>query len=104
MELDTILGQGVSLGASDVHLKVGRPPLFRTHGRLLPMEGAGELGSQDMQTFLGRLLDEYHGAQLRERLQADLAYASPGNGRFRVNIFHQRGEISIALRVIPPQV
>ena len=46
----------------------------------------------------------YHREQLRDRLQADLAYASPGDGRFRVNIFHQRGEISVALRLIPPQV
>ena len=104
MELDSILGHGVSLGASDVHLKVGRPPMFRTHGRLVPMEGAEALGSPHMEAFLSRLLDDYHRAQLRDRLQADMAYASPGNGRFRVNIFHQRGDISVALRVIPPQV
>ena len=104
MELDTILGHGVALEASDVHLKVSRPPMFRSHGRLIPMEGAGELTSQDMEHFLARLLDDHHRAQLRDRLQAGLAYASPNNGRFRVNIFHQRGDISIALRVIPPQV
>jgi len=104
MELDIILGRGVALEASDVHLKVNRPPMFRTHGRLVPMEGAGELTSQDMEQFLARLLDDHHRNQLRERLQADLAYASPGHGRFRVNIFHQRGVISIALRVISPQV
>ena len=46
------------------------------------MEGASELTAEDMEQFLGKLLDEYHRAQLRDRLQADLAYASPGNGRF----------------------
>ena len=104
MDLDPILAHGLSLEASDVHLKVERPPMFRAHGRLVPMEGASALTREDMGGFLARLLDEHHETQLRERLQADLAYASPGNGRFRVNIFHQRGEISIALRVIPPQV
>src|ERR1041385_3441382 len=104
MKLDILLERAVALEASDVHLKVNRPPMFRAHGRLVPMEGASALLAQDMEQFLTRLLDDHHRSQLRERLQADLAYSSPGNGRFRVNIFHQRGEISIALRVIPPQV
>jgi twitching motility protein PilT len=104
MELDTILEQALRLEASDVHLKVGRPPLLRTHGTLGPVEGAESLTPSSMEGFLGVLLDDHHRAQLRERLQADLAYASPQGTRFRVNVFHQRGEVSIALRLIPPQV
>src|SRR6201988_1393066 len=101
MQLDTILAHSVVLHASDVHLKVGRPPMFRIQGVLSPMEGTEPLDSQVMEGFVNQLLDEYHRAQFRERMQADLAYSSPGNGRFRVNVFHQRGEVSIALRVIP---
>jgi twitching motility protein PilT len=104
MELDTILEHGVSLHASDVHLKVGLPPTFRLHGSLVQMEGAPALDTGAMEHFLDGLLDEHHRAQFRERLQADLAYASPALGRFRVNIFRQRGDVSIALRVIPPLV
>ena len=104
MQLDTILAQSVTRQASDVHLKVGLPPMFRIHGTLVPMEDVAVLDSQAIEGFVAGLLDEYHRAQFRERLQADLAYASPGNGRFRVNVFHQRGEVSIALRVIPPLV
>jgi twitching motility protein PilT len=104
MQLDTILAQSVARQASDVHLKVGLPPTFRIHGSLVPMEDVAVLDSHAMEGYVAGLLDEYHRAQFRERLQADLAYASPGNGRFRVNVFHQRGEVSIALRVIPPLV
>jgi twitching motility protein PilT len=104
MELDAILNTGFEEGSSDVHLKVGRPPLLRTTGKLHPIEGASPLTAAAMEGFLAKLLDDYHRAQLNERLQADLSYAAPGCGRFRVNVFRQRGEISIALRLIPPQV
>ena len=104
MKIETILGQGVGRRASDVHLKVGRPPMFRVHGALVPMEGAPTLDAETMEGFLGQLLDDHHRRQLQERLQADLSYATDAFGRFRVNIYRQRGDISIALRVIPPQV
>jgi twitching motility protein PilT len=104
MELDTILAQSIDRQASDVHLKVGRPPMYRVHGSLMPMEGGSVLDAAMLDQFIAGLLDEYHQAQFRERLQADLAYSCPSLGRFRVNVFRQRGEISIALRVIPPLV
>src|SRR6185295_11323847 len=104
MELDTILAQGIERQASDVHLKVGRPPMYRIHGSLVPMDGAALLDGAAMDHFLATLLDDYHQTQFRERLQADLAYPSPALGRFRVNIFRQRGDVSVALRVIPPLV
>jgi twitching motility protein PilT len=104
MELDTILAQSITRQASDVHLKVGRPPMYRIHGTLMPMEDAPVLDAETLNGFVAGLLDDYHQAQFRERFQADLAYSCPSLGRFRVNIFRQRGEVSIALRVIPPLV
>jgi len=104
MEFDKILEHACKVEASDIHLKVGVPPMLRTHGKLEPLAGAQTLTSESMSGFLEVLLDDYHRAQLTERLQADLSYALAGSGRFRVNIFRQRGEISIALRLIPPQV
>jgi twitching motility protein PilT len=104
MELDTILAQSISRHASDVHLKVGRPPMYRVHGTLMPMEGGPVLDAPDLEGFVAGLLDDFHQAQFRERLQADLAYSCPSLGRFRVNVFRQRGDVSIALRVIPPLV
>jgi twitching motility protein PilT len=104
MEFDTILAKSLELHASDIHLKVGRPPMYRIHGSLVPMDGAPVLDTAAMRGFAAGLLDDVHQAQLKERLQADLAYSAPSLGRYRVNIFHQRGELSIALRVIPPLV
>ena len=104
MELDAILAQGVALEASDVHLKVGLPPMFRTNGVLAPMNGAPVLGSEAMERLVNALLDDYHRAQFRERLQADLSYATATLGRFRVNVFRQRGETSVALRIIQPAI
>jgi len=104
MELDAILAQSLRRQASDVHLKVGRPPMFRIHGSLMPMEDGPVLQAATMETFLAGLLDDHHRQQFQDRLQADLAYSCPNLGRFRVNIFRQRGDVSIALRVIPPLV
>ncbi len=104
MELDTILAQSLERKASDVHLKVGRPPMYRIHGTLVPMNGAPTLDAAAMNGFVAGLLDEYHQKQFQERLQSDLAYSAPSLGRYRVNIFRQRGDVSIALRVIPPLV
>ncbi|HEY2389117.1 MAG TPA: type IV pilus twitching motility protein PilT [Candidatus Binatia bacterium] len=104
MELDTILAESLERHASDVHLKVGRPPMFRIHGSLVPMNEAPVLDTPAMEGFAAGLLDDLHLGQLRERLQSDLAYSAPKLGRYRVNVFRQRGELSIALRVIPPLV
>jgi twitching motility protein PilT len=104
MELDAILADSLTRQASDVHLKVGLTPMFRIHGTLVPMDGAEVVTSEIMERYASGLLDDYHRTQFRERLQADLAYASPALGRFRVNVFHQRGKVSIALRVLPPEV
>ncbi len=104
MELDTILAQSLKRQASDVHLKVGRPPMYRIHGTLMPMEDGTVLDAATLEQFVAGLLDEFHEGHFRERLQADLAYACPSLGRFRVNVFRQRGEISIALRVISPLI
>jgi twitching motility protein PilT len=104
MEFETILSKSLERHASDIHLKVGRPPMYRIHGSLVPMNDAPVLDASAMEGFAAGLLDDVHLAQLRERLQADLAYSAPSLGRYRVNIFRQRGELSIALRVIPPLV
>ena len=104
MELDTILAQSIKRQASDVHLKMGRPPMYRIHGSLMPMEDGPVLDTPLLEKFVAGLLDDYHQGHFRERFQADLAYSCPTLGRFRVNVFRQRGEISVALRVIPPLV
>ena len=104
MQLDSILGEAVRLGASDVHLKVGRPPLVRCDGEVNPLE-APDLSEQDILGFVATVA----GSQQRlEQFQTsgdlDIAYTSDGLPRFRVNVFRQRGATSMVMRVIPNEV
>jgi twitching motility protein PilT len=106
MDLELVLRRAVELGASDIHLKVERPPVMRRDGYLGPMEGEGELSERDLELALEQVCT---GAPKRlqtflETGELDSAYAPEGLPRFRVNGFRQRGSISIAFRVIPRDV
>ncbi|HWP65113.1 MAG TPA: PilT/PilU family type 4a pilus ATPase [Candidatus Limnocylindria bacterium] len=104
MELLTILREGVARGASDIHLKVFSAPVFRIAGRLIRWEEAGPISREDMAVLCQSLLDDFHLQRLKEHLQVDAGYGHPDLGRFRVNVFYQRGDIQAALRLIPPRV
>ena len=106
MELNPLLRRAVELGASDIHLKVGVPPILRRDGALGPLEEAPVLTDRDAETVL-----EVVGKRSPERLEAfktsgdlDTAYQEEDLPRFRVNAFRQRGHISFAFRVIPKNV
>jgi twitching motility protein PilT len=103
MILDSLLADAVRLGASDLHLKLGRPPLVRVDGTISPLVGNAALTETDLDAFV-RALTEAAPARyqhFQETGDLDLAYTSPGLPRFRVNIFRQRGATSLVLRVIP---
>ena len=104
VELLTILREGVARGASDVHLKVFSAPVFRVAGRLIRWEECGAISREDMAVLTQSLLDDFHLQRLKEHLQVDAGYGHPDLGRFRVNVFYQRGDIQAALRLIPPRV
>ncbi len=106
MELELVLRRAVDLGASDIHLKVERPPIVRRDGSLGELEGEPQLTERDLELALEQVC-----AETPKRLQTfletgelDSAYAPEGLPRFRVNGFRQRGSISIAFRVIPREV
>jgi twitching motility protein PilT len=104
VELLTILREGVARGASDVHLKVFSAPVFRVAGRLIRWEECGAISREDMAVLVQSLLDDYHLQRLKDQLQVDAGFGHPDLGRFRVNVFYQRGDIQAALRLIPPRV
>jgi len=104
MDLDEILRTGVELRASDILLKPGVPPAFRLRSDLIPMPGAVPLEPDDVQRAVDVLLDDYHRRRFAADLQADLAYETAALGRFRVNVFRQRGDISMVIRVIPSHI
>jgi twitching motility protein PilT len=106
MDLDRLLRRAVELGATDIHLKLGQPPVLRRDGELGPMPDELPLTAEN----LARAVDII-GASAPSRLEEfrhsgdlDVAYQSDGLPRFRVNAFRQRGAISFAFRVIPKSV
>jgi twitching motility protein PilT len=104
VELDAILREGVGRKASDIHLKTGAPPVFRVSGTLTPWDEVAPIDRETMAALARSLLKDYHGQRLERELQVDVGYGHPELGRFRVNVFYQRGEIQAALRLIPARV
>lgn len=102
--IDDILRHALDRDASDIHLKLGAPPFLRRYGHLGPEEQFPPLGELDLQDIVKQLADEGQRAKLAEHRQVDLGYGTDELGRFRVNIYHQRGEVRIAMRAIPRAV
>ncbi|MBV8480780.1 MAG: Flp pilus assembly complex ATPase component TadA, partial [Actinobacteria bacterium] len=105
MDLNGLLRYAVELGASDIHLKLGRPPVLRRDGGLVAIE-TGPMDEASLNAIL-----QIVGARSPERLAAfdttgdlDIAYQAEDLPRFRVNAYRQRGATSFAFRVIPKQV
>jgi twitching motility protein PilT len=106
MDLNNLLRHAVELGASDIHLKVGQPPILRRDGDLDPMEGFPALDENDLAAILqivgGRAPEKL--VHFEEAGDLDIAYQDEDLPRFRVNAYRQRGAISFAFRVIPKTV
>ena len=101
MELNEILKIALKGGASDIHLKTGLPTMFRVDGALVPLKKGERLLPEELQKIAFALMNPVQKARFEEARECDLAYGIPGLGRFRVNIFQQRGTIGIVFRVIP---
>jgi twitching motility protein PilT len=102
LDLQQALRDVVDREGSDLHVKVGSPPVVRIAGALQPLPGACTLTAADTDHALHEMLDDPARLQeLAAENEVDFAYAVPGLARFRVNAFRQRGSISIVCRVIP---
>lgn len=104
MEIFNRILEGASAaGASDVHLKPGAPVIFRIRGQLVPVEApmptVGWLAA-----VLAQIVPEHLRTRLEQEHEVDFAYTSPGLGRFRTNVFQQRGSLVVALRLVKGQV
>jgi twitching motility protein PilT len=105
VELNAVLARAVQFGASDIHLKVGQPPVVRRDGELGVLPEEPPLTDHDLEAALA-VVAELAPAKLlafHETGELDIAYAASGLPRFRVNGFRQRGSISFAFRVIPKE-
>ena len=106
MDLNDLLSRAVQSGATDVHLKLGRPPVVRRDGALLPVEGWNPLTPADLESVLATVtaINRQKEADFRTTGELDIAYTSNDLTRYRVNGFLQRGAISFAFRVIPRDI
>lgn len=98
--LNELLEEGFTLEASDIHLCAEMPPVFRIHGRLI-RHGDITFSARDLQEVLTPIIPTGKVEEFREKGEVDFSYAIQGLGRFRVNIYLQRGSMAAAFRFIP---
>ena len=104
MEFYDILSEAIRLEASDIILKVGVSPSFRLRSDLLPIDGTEPIEQETMDVYLDELLNDMRRSRFEKELQVDFAYEHPDLGRFRVNLFRQRGLPSLVIRVIKSEI
>src|SRR4051794_27876319 len=102
--LDRVLTAARQLGASDVHLKAGLPPIFRIKGDLRTVRDVPALTREAIAQFAVHMMNDRQRGDFETNLDIDLAYGTPDGVRYRVNLFQQRGSIGMVLRLIPPEV
>ena len=103
VKIDDLLRVASSHGASDLHLKVGAFPVMRIGGELHPISDAPRLKQEDALDMAFAMMSNRQKQRFKEASEVDIGYGVNGLGRFRANIFQQRGSVSIVLRVIPEQ-
>ena len=104
MHINDLLKSAAEKGASDLHLKVGSYPVIRVDGELMAMTEHPRLMQEDTIALAFSIMSARQKQRFKENLEIDMAYSVPGLGRFRVNVFQQRGTVGLVLRVIPVRI
>ena len=104
MHVNDLLKIAVDAGASDLHLKVGSYPMMRVRGALMPAVEDKRLDHEDVVAMSAAVMSTSQRQRFKEMQEVDLAYSVPDLGRFRCNIFQQRGTVGLVLRVIPMHI
>ena len=102
--IEVLLEEVVKKKASDLHLQVGLPPMLRIDGSLMPVSAADPLTDEAVETLIFAILDEDQKQILLKDKEFDFSFAFGDMGRFRVNAFHERGNLAAALRLIPNEI
>jgi twitching motility protein PilT len=102
--IEVLLEEVVKKKASDLHLQVGLPPMLRVDGALIPVSGADVLSDEAVETLIFAILDEDQKQILLKDKEFDFSFAFGDLGRFRVNAFHERGNLAAALRLITNEI
>lgn len=104
MDINELLRKAHSLSASDLHIKVGSPPILRIHGELNPLTSEERMTQEEALKIAFSVMSPGQRELFKKRNDIDLAYSVPGLGRFRCNVFVQRGTIGMVFRVIPTKI
>src|ERR1700736_6635677 len=104
LNIDDLLRRAVENKASDLHLKVGNHPYFRVDGLLSPLSDVPRITPEEMLSMAFSMMTNRQKQKFKETAELDMAYGVAGLGRFRVNVFQQRGNVGLVLRVIPTKI
>lgn len=104
MDINELLKKAHSLQASDLHIKVGSPPILRIFGELTPLISENKVAHEDAIKLAMSVMNPGQAEVFKKKNDIDLAYSVPGLGRFRCNIFRQRGTVGLVFRVIPTRI
>ncbi len=104
MEINDLLRKAHALEASDLHIKVGSPPILRIHGELVPLTSEKKISHEDATKIALSVMTPGQTDVFKRKNDIDLAYSVPGLGRFRCNIFMQRGTVGLVFRVISMRI
>ncbi|MGH7157769.1 MAG: type IV pilus twitching motility protein PilT [Candidatus Saccharimonadales bacterium] len=102
--IEVLLEEVVKKKASDLHLQVGLPPMLRVDGKIIAVNGADILNDEAIETLIFAILDDDQKQILLKDKEFDFSFAFGDLGRFRVNAFHERGNLAAALRLIPNEI
>ncbi len=102
--INELLKIAIDRRASDLHLKVGNSPIIRVDGHLIPIEEQPKLTQEDAINLAFSIMSNTQKEKFKQKSEMDLAYSAPGMGRFRVNVFQQRGTVGLVLRVVPVKI
>ena len=104
LRIEILLEEVVKKRASDLHIQVGLPPMLRIDGALVPAAGTQPLDEPAVERLVFQILDEDQRQILLKDKEFDFSFAFGTLGRFRVNAFHERGNLAAALRLIPNEI
>ena len=104
LRIEILLEEIVRKNASDLHLQVGLPPMMRLDGVLAPFPGYNPLNTEEVEHLVFAILDDDQQKILIKDKEFDFSFAFGDLGRFRVNAFHERGNLAASLRLIPNQI
>lgn len=104
VKIESLLEEVIKRKASDLHLQVGLSPMLRVDGTLVPVTGSATLNEEAVENLIFAILDDEQKQILLKDKEFDFSFAFGDLGRFRVNAFHERGNLAAALRLIPNEI